>query len=147
MSFHLQSDIPVWHELTVLFGPDSIQVGESGLIDDARYGAIHALPEFGKRRIRPSPGALLAVRAAFEESIDLADGDLARRSGQQISTFRAPARFHEAALLQAGQNQLQEFLWDLLPSGNLGYLHRLARGLGAKIEDGLQGVFTFQRDV
>src|SRR5579862_6162877 len=105
MSFHLQSNTPVWHELAVLFGPDSMQIGECRVIDYARYRAVHPLPPFGERRIGLSPCALLSVGAAFEKSVHFADRDLIGRARQQISPFRSPARFHKATLFQTGQNQ------------------------------------------
>ena len=69
----------------------------------------------------------LPFRRPFDETEHLADGDRFRRPRQQVSAFRAAARFHEAALLQAGQNQFQELLRNLLPPRDFGDLDRLAR--------------------
>src|ERR1700676_5377297 len=143
MSFLLQSDIPVWHEPVAFFGPDPMQVGESRVIDDSRYGVIHLPPQLGEGGIRLALGAGFSVLAAFKEPEHLAHANLAGRARQQIPAFAAAPRFHKAALFQTGQNQLQELLWDLLTARDLGNLNGLTRWLGAKVEDSLQGVFTF----
>ena len=66
---------------------------------------------------------------------------------QQIAALGAAARFDEAALLEAGQNQLQKFLRNLLPPGDVGDLDRLAGALRRQVEDRLQSVFTFDGNV
>ena len=79
----------------------------------------------------------------FDEAQHFAHGDGSGRPRQQVAAFGAAARFHKPALLQAGQDQLQELLRDLLPPRDIGDLHRLARRLRRQIEDGLQSVFAF----
>ena len=69
---------------------------------------------------------------AFDKTQDFADGDGFRRARQQVAAFGAAARFDKAALLQAGQNQFQKLLRNLLPAGDLGDLHRLAAGIGRR---------------
>ena len=68
-------------------------------------------------------------------------------AGQQVSALGAAPRFHEAALLQAGQNQLQELLRNLLAAGDVGNFDRLAGALRGQVEDRLQRVFTFDGNV
>ena len=60
------------------------------------------------RRWRP-----LLLRS-FDEAQHLADADRFRRARQQVSALRAAARFHEAALFQAGEDEFQEFLRNAL---------------------------------
>src|ERR1019366_927938 len=66
---------------------------------------------------------------------------------QHVPAFRAAPRFHKAALLQAGQDQLQKLLRNLLPAGDLSDLHGLNSCVCSKIENRLQRVFTLDRNV
>ena len=92
---------------------------------------VHVPPQLGEGRIRLALGAGLAILAAFEEPEHLAHADLVGRACQQIPTFGAAPRFHKTALFQTGQDQLEEFLRDLLPGGDLGYFYGLTRWLRA----------------
>ena len=118
------------------------------LIDDARYRLIHALPHVGEadRRFLLRAPCFCGLRT-FDEAQHLAHRERFRRARQQVAAFGAAPRFDEAALLQAGQDQLQKFLRDLLPPRDVGDLDRLARLLQRQIEDRLQRVFTFHGDV
>src|ERR1700730_9219849 len=98
MSFLLQSDIPVWHEPVAFFGPDPMQIGESGVIDDSRYRVIHAPPQLREGRVGLALVPGLAIRGTFEEPEHLAYANLVGRARQQIPTFGATPRFHKTAL-------------------------------------------------
>src|SRR5581483_3189337 len=63
------------------------------------------------------------------------------------ATLSSSARLHEAALLQPGQDQLQEFLRNLLPARNVGDSNRLTRFLQRQIEDRVQSVLGFDGNV
>ena len=74
-------------------------------------------------------GAAFALLRAFDEAQHFAHRDRIGGARQQIAAFGAAARFHEAALLQAGQNQFQKFLGNLLAARDVGDSDRLARAL------------------
>src|SRR5438105_10798589 len=147
MSFLLQSDFPIRHKLVVLVGPASQEIREGGPVHHVRNRVIHLSPQILERRIGSALVTGFSVLAAFEKPVHFANGYLARRPGQQISTFRSSPRFHETTLLQTGENQFEELLRDALPSSDIGDLNGLARGMRAKVEDGLQGVFTLYGNV
>ena len=118
------------------------------VVDHARDGLVHAAPDFGKRVGSLLPAVIAALDFdAFDEAQHFADGDRVRRARQQISAFGAAARFDEAALLQAGQDQFQKLLGDLLPSRDVGDFHWLAGRLQREVEDGVQRVLAFDGNV
>ena len=59
------------------------------------------------------------------------------------AAFRPAAGFHERALFQAGQDQLQKFLGDFLPPGDVRDLDRLTWFPRGEVEQGQQRVFAF----
>src|SRR5581483_3130450 len=78
---------------------------------------------------------------------NLTYGDLVSGAGQAIAAFRSAPRFDKPSLLQAGEDQLQEFLRDFLTFGDVGNLHRLAGRLESQVKNGVQGVLGFDRDI
>src|SRR5579864_3775861 len=91
-------------------------------------------------------GRLLGF-AAFHKTDYFADGNRIRRTSQQISTLGAASRLHEATLFQTCQDQLQEFLGNLLPPRDIGDLDGLPRFLYGKIEHRVERILTLDRDV
>ena len=67
--------------------------------------------------------------------------------GQQISAFGSAPRFDESALFQTGEDQFEKFLRDLLPASDVCDLDRLPWPLKGQIEQRVEGIFTFHRDV
>jgi len=70
-------------------------------------------------------------------------GEGFRRARQQVAAFGASAGFDKAALFEAGENQLQEFLGNFLAGGDVCDSHGLAGSLTGEVEDCLKRVFTF----
>jgi len=136
------SDIPVGDEARLRFLPSPSEFGESRRIDQRADRAVYSLPE-----IREGVGSAPSFFGLLDVSQNLADGDLVGRTGQPVATFGAAARFHKSTLLEARQYQLEEFLRNFLTPGDLGDLHRLALWLDRQIEDGVQGVLGFDRDI
>src|SRR5258708_3370970 len=146
-SFLLQSNLPIRYEPVVFFGPTAQQIGECGPVYDARNRIVDLPPQILESGIGPAFRAGFPILAAFEKPVNLADRDGAGGPRQHISAFRSPPRFHKTALLQAGQDQFQKLLRDVLPAGDFGDLDRLAWWLRGKVEDRLQGIFTLYRNV
>ncbi len=91
-----------------------------------------ALPEVAERGIGLAAVARTFFLAAFDEAQHFADADRFRPARQQIAAFGAAARFDEAALLQAGEDQFQKFLGDFLAAGDVGDPDGLAGSLEAR---------------
>ena len=66
---------------------------------------------------------------------------------QQVAALSAAPRFHEAALLQARQDQLQKLLRDFLTPRYVGDFDGFAGLLERQVENGVQGVIAFHGDV
>src|SRR5438445_13788745 len=103
---------------------------------------IHSPPQVVEGRLLFPFEAGSAVLAAFKKAMNFPTGDLGGRARQQISAFGASPRLDESTLLQAGQDQLQKLLRDLLSPGDIGDLDGLTGRLSAEIKDRLQGVLT-----
>ena len=100
-----------------------------------------------QRSVNASAVPRFVFLPGFDEGQHLAHGDLVGRARQPITALGAAPRFDESALFQAGQNQLQKFLRDLLAPRDVGDLHRLALRLRRQIEDRLQGVLALDGNV
>src|SRR5258708_33033593 len=104
------------------------------------------MPGF-RERIASRLFARLAALPGFDKSKHFADSDRIRSPRQQIAALSPPARLDETALFQSGENQLQKLLRNLLPARDIGDLDGLSRLLQRQIEDGMQRIITFHRDV
>src|SRR5579872_2368644 len=137
-----RSDIPVGDETRLSFFPSPREFGECGRIDQRADGAVYAFPKI-RERIGSAPGFLTLLNVPQH----LSDGDLVGRASQAVATFGAAAGFHKSTLLEARKNQLQEFLRDFLTPGDLRDFNWLTLWLNRQIEDGVQGVLGFDRDI
>src|SRR5712671_3998217 len=146
-SFTLQSNLPIGYELVMFFGPGPQEIGEGCPVYDARNGIVDLSPQLLESGIGSALGAGFPILSAFEKTVHLADRDGAGGPREHVSAFRASPRFHKTALLEAGQDQFQKLLRDVLPAGDFGDLDRLAGWLGGKIEDRLQGIFTLYGNI
>src|ERR1035437_1432289 len=137
-------DLPIVDVLILFLLPRAEQVGEGGLVDHPADGALHLLPHRreGRRLAFAAVPALALLRALYVAQY-LADGERFGGPGEQIAAFGAAARFHEATLFEAGQNQFQKLLWNLLALRDIGNANRFTGPPGGQIEDGLERVFTF----
>src|SRR5260221_521725 len=104
------------------------------------------MPGF-RERIARRRFARLGALPGFHKSKHLADSNRIRGPRQQIATLSAAARLDEAALFQSGENQLQKLLRNLLPASDIGNPDGLSRLLQRQIEDGMQRIVAFDRDV
>src|SRR5687768_957769 len=87
------------------------------------------------------------IPGGLDEPQNLSHGNSLGGTSQHIPAFGAPAGFHEAALLKAGQNQLQKFLRNLLPPRDVGDFDGIPGTLNREIEDRLERIFAFYGDV
>src|SRR5579885_2421232 len=152
-------DLPVGYKTALSLAPQGRQVGEAGAIDYIRHRLIDLLPEFregslllqgpGTARRRPALGSARARRRkrAFDEAQHLAYADAVGGAREQIAALGAAARFDEAALFELRQDQLQKFLRDLLAGGDFSNLDRSCAAPVRQIEDRLQRVVPFHRNV
>src|ERR1035438_5093976 len=120
---------------------------ESGGIKDAVDGKVGALPEVGKRGVGLFAQTGFLLLTAFDKVQHIADRYRFGTPGQHVSAFSAAARFDEAALFEAGENEFQKLLWNLLPASNLSDFHWLGASVCSQVEDGLESVFTLDRNV
>src|SRR5581483_694874 len=140
------SNLPVRNELAVLFGPGATQVSKRRMIEYVGDRLVHTLPHLGEGRIGAAVRAVTLLLDALHKTQYLSDCQGFRRARQQVSAFRAPARFHKPALFKTGENELQKFLGNLLAPCNIGDLDRLTRILLGKIEQRLQSILPLYRD-
>ncbi len=105
------------------------QLRECGRIENAVDREVDSLPEVGENGNprRGEDAICSSCRPSTKRSTSPTVIDFGT-PGEQISAFGATARFDEPALFQAGQNQLQELLRNLLPAGNIGNLYGFASG-------------------
>ena len=131
----------------MFFGPVTDQLSEIRAIENGIHGLVGALPKIAQRRIGLPPQARPLFLAAFDETQNVSDADGFGPAGKKIAALRAAPRFDETALLEAGEDQLEEFLGNLLTPGDIGDSYRVATGLGSEIEDGMEGIFTLDGDI
>ncbi len=131
----------------MLIFPLANQLRERGRIQNAVDSMIHAVPEIGKRGIVLSPQPRSFFLAAFDKAQNLADRDRLGAFREQVPALGSAARFDEATLLQAGQNQLQKLLWNLLSASNFGDFYRLGARVLREIENGLERILPLHRNV
>src|SRR5262245_35156747 len=131
------SDLPIVNVFALAVGPAAQQVSECGLVKDAGNGPVNTFPHLGERRVGFAPATCPGFAWTLDESQHLAHGDGLRRPREEVTAFGAAPRLHESGLLQARKDQLQEFLWDLLPLRNIGDFDRLSGSLGSQVKDGL----------
>src|ERR1017187_6260584 len=137
-------DLPVVDVLILFLLPRPEQVGEGGLVDHPADGPLHLLPHRReRRRLAFAAVPALALLRALDVAQHLAHGGGFGGPGEQIAAFGAAARFHESTLFEAGQNQFQKLLRDLLALRDIGDPNRFTGPPGRQVEDGLQRVFTF----
>ena len=86
-------------------------------------------------------GFFLAMALHETEHLTYRDG--VGPAGEQIATFCASARFHKATLFEAGEDQFQKFLGDVLPFGDVGNADGVACCVQRQVKNGLQSVLTF----
>src|ERR1019366_8897550 len=141
------SDLPGQNVVVLFLGPAALQIGEGGSVHDLRHGVVHLVPQIGERRLNFAPGTRSALVRPLHETSDLAHRDGIGGPRQQVAALRPAPRFHKAALLQPGENQLQKLLRNSLPAGDVGNADRLAMALRRQIENRLQGVFSFDGNV
>src|ERR1035441_9886051 len=143
----LNSDLPGQDVLVLFLGPAALQVGKGGSVDDLGHGVVHLQPQIGEGRLGVAAGTRSAPVRPLHKTRDLAHCDGIGWPRQQVAALGAAPRFHKAALFQPRENQLQKFLWNSLPAGDVGNAHRLARAPRRQIENRLQGVFSFNGNV
>lgn len=78
---------------------------------------------------------------SIEDSDDLSQADLRRRSSEQISASLAAAALHDAMPLEFQQNLLEELLGNSLSSGDVGHEDRSLFHLARQKQGGLEAVF------
>src|SRR6266567_4727623 len=141
------SNLPIRYEAVVLVGPFAHQLRKAGGIQNTVNRPVDALPQVAKRRIRLPALTSPLLLPAFDKSQNVAHCNRFGPLCEQVTAFGATARFHESALLQAGQNQFQKLLWNLLSARDFGNFYRVGASVGRKIENGLKGVFTLDRNI
>ncbi len=115
--------------MAVLFRPLPDQLRKGGGIENRVDSSIGPIPQLSQRRTPLPAYAGFLVAAAFYKTKYSTHRDRIRAFCQQIPTLGTPAGFDESALFQAGENEFQELLWDLLPTGDVGDLNGFVSGL------------------
>src|SRR5215471_3464891 len=136
-------DLPIQNKPALLFLPSAQQVGEGGLVDHTAHRLVDLLPHVAEGRVGFPPGACFALVRAFDEAQDFADGQGFRGACQQIAALSAAPRFDKAGLLEAGQDQFEELLRNLLTARDVGDADRFTLSLRRQIEYCLERVLTF----
>jgi len=102
-----------------------IAAGTELRMDGATVVAREAIPAGHKIALRPIATGEMVLR--YGQGIG--------RARQQVSALGPAARFHKSRLLEAGQDQLQELLRNLLPAGDIGDPDGLTGTLRGQVKD------------